>query len=374
MYVYGRNIKVQSDHKPLEIILKKSLVLAPKRLQRMMLRLQKYDLEVVYKKGEQMYMADTLSRAYLKEQGEEEAQEEVMTVCNRSEAEIEMEQVESIKNIPISDERLGELKKATEEDPEMKVLLTTVQQGWPESKRETPAIIHGYFNYRDEIVVQNGLIIKADRVIIPPALREATLKRIHSSHMGVDGSIRRVKRAVFWPSMGSHIAEYISQCGICRKMENTPIKEPLLSHEVPDRPWSKVGLDLFHVQEKTYLVTVDYYSNFWEIDMLKTTESQAVIKKIKAHFARYGIPDTVISDNGPQFSSHTFKEFADQWEFKHHTSSPYHSRSNGLAESAVKTAKRLITKAILDQQDIYLALLDHRNTPTQGFSSSPSQD
>lgn len=139
------------------------------------------------------------------------------------------------------------------------------------------------------------------------------------------------------------------------------------------RPWAKVGTDLFSFHGKDYLITVDYYSNFWEVDYLPDTTSVTVIRKLKAHFARQGIPDIVVSDNGPQYTSQEFKRFSRLWEFKHRTSSPGYAQSNGKAESAVKTAKALMRKAAMDERDPYLAILDHRNTPSQGLATSPAQ-
>ena len=104
---------------------------------------------------------------------------------------------------------------------------------------------------------------------------------------------------------------------------------------------------------------MDYYSNFWEVDNLSSTESISVISKLKAHFARYGIPDVVMSDNGPQFSSERFAKFAETCEFQHDTSSPGRSQSNGKAESAVKTAKKLMKTSELSKSEIYLSFLDH---------------
>ena len=112
-----------------------------------------------------------------------------------------------------------------------------------------------------------------------------------------------------------------------------------------------------------------YYSNFFEIDYLQCITSKDVIHKLQAHFARYGIPDTVISDNGPQFSSEEFRHFGKRWDFEHITTSPRHSQSNGMSESAVNTAKR----ALLAHDDAYLSLLDLRNTHTQGMTTSPAE-
>ena len=103
------------------------------------------------------------------------------------------------------------------------------------------------------------------------------------------------------------------------------------------------------------------------------TKSRAVINKLRQQFARHGVPDTLVSDNGPQFSSTEFGKFSDEWEFAHVTSSPGHAQSNGMVESAVKAVKRLVRKAEMAGTDPWLAILDHRNTPTEGMTSSPVQ-
>ena len=117
---------------------------------------------------------------------------------------------------------------------------------------------------------------------------------------------------------------------------------------------------------------VDYFSNFIEVDYLSTTSS-TVIHKIKAQFSRYGIPDKLMTDNGPQFLSHEFSKFAKIWEFQHTTSSPHYPQSNGKVENVVKTAKALLKKAKDGHSNPFLSLLAFRNTPIPGFDSSPAQ-
>ena len=135
---------------------------------------------------------------------------------------------------------------------------------------------------------------------------------------------------------------------------------------MPERPWQFVGADLFQLDNDMYLVLVDYWSEFWELERLQDTKA---VLHFRRQFARYGIPVKVVTDNGPQFSSNLFKEFARGWQFTHVTSSPYHPRSNGKAESAIKTAKNLIRKALADGQDPWLAILAYRNTCTQQMTS-----
>ena len=142
--------------------------------------------------------------------------------------------------------------------------------------------------------------------------------------------------------------------------------EPLHMHEVPNHPSEKFGTGLFVIEGRNYLVTVDYFSQFFEIYYLPETTSEAVTTKLKHHFARHGIPDKVIS---PQYSSQHFTTFAKEWGFTHETSSPGNSKSNGTAEAAVKIAKRLMKRYRKAKEDPYLGLVNIRNTPRHKSSS-----
>ena len=143
------------------------------------------------------------------------------------------------------------------------------------------------------------------------------------------------------------------------------------SHEIPNRPWSKVSADIFQLAGSNYLVMVDHYSDFFELDSLRNTTASMVIRTMKRNFARHGIPDECITDNGPQFDSHEYSSFAREYGFTMIKSSPYYSKANGKAESAVKIAKNIIKE--FRHEDPYLALLAYRNTPQQGYSYSPAQ-
>ena len=173
--------------------------------------------------------------------------------------------------------------------------------------------------------------------------------------------------------MGTELKEYISKCDVCLAHRASPGKEPILQHVIPERPWAKVGVDLCELNGRTLLVIVDYFSNFIEVDRINKATTSGVTKVLKVMFSRYGVPDQVISDNGPQFASSEFTTFAQQWGFEHVTSSPRYPQSNGKAENAVKTVKMLFTKCQDSGQSEYLALLDWRNTPSEGMETSPAQ-
>ena len=172
--------------------------------------------------------------------------------------------------------------------------------------------------------------------------------------------------------MSSDIRQYIETCDTCAPSSNKQTPEPLYQHEVPGRPWEKVGTDIFVIEGRNYLVAVDYFSQFFEVDYLPETTAKTVVTKLKHHFARHGIPDVTISDNSPQFSGQLFKAFAKEWGFTHETSSPGNSKGNGAAEAAVKVAKRLMKRCHTAKEDPYLGLLNLRNTPQEGLETSPA--
>ena len=356
-FTYGRPVVVHSDHKPLHAITKKPLDKAPKRLQSMLIRALAYDIEVEYLEGKKMLLADTLSRAYIN---------------NTQSRESEFESVNAVNYLPMRAERIADIRMKTQEDPILSTLKTTIQHGWPE-KEEVPLQIRQFFNQRDELAVTDGLIFRGERLVIPKEFRKSILSELHVGHTGMDGSLRRAREIVYWPGMTNDVREHTQKCETCREFKHSQAKEPLMNHELPSRPWQKVGADLLHVNNKDYLVTVDYYSNFWEIDRLYDTLSKTVIQKMKAHFSRYGIPEQLVTDNGPQFVSSSFRHFTIKYDIQHTTSSPHHPRSNGKAESAVKAAKRILKKTLKTGEDPYLTILNLRNTPQQGIDLSPAQ-
>ena len=363
-YVFGREFEVQSDHQPLSTIAKRSLSDAPRRLQRMLLQLQRYDMRIEYLPGKSMHVADTLSRAPVHEDfsGQEELAESAQEVL-----------ATEIVREGISNPTLDEVRMLTSTDQAMQKLMDVVKNGWPDQQGQIDNEVRPYFHHRDELTIENGILFKGDRCVIPTAMRTGILKKLHATHMGVESTLRRARQLVFWPGLNGQVRDVLSRCDICQATGRAQLKEPLRCHAIPDRPWQVVGTDLFSLGTRNFLILVDYWSGFWELDVLHDTQSATVTVQLRRHFARHGIPERLISDNGPQFSCRHFQQFARLWQFEHITSSRYHPASNGKAESAVKTAKCLIKKAQNDGQDPWLAILAYRNTPTEGMSSSPTE-
>ena len=198
------------------------------------------------------------------------------------------------------------------------------------------------------------------------------LNRIHTGHMGMEKCKRRARDVLFWPSMNLHIEETVSQCSTCQENRMANTKEPLIPHLVPDRPWQFVATDIFSLDNENYLVVADYYSRYFEVERLRGLKASVIIHTMKAIFSRQGIPEKVVSDNGPNYASQEFTKFAKEWDFTHTTSSPYHPQSNGLAEKNGANCKMHPEEVEEEGKDPYLSILEYRNTPIDGIGS-PAQ-
>ena len=293
-FIYGRHVVVESDHKPLQAIFSKPLLTAPMRLQRLLLAVQKYDLTVQYKPGKLMFVADTLSRSYL-----EEIDEELVP-------DVEVNGIVLNAHLPMTPDRYSELQSETAKDPDLQILRNTVQSGWPELKEQLPSAIHAYWNFRDEVSCTDGLLFKGMKLIIPKSMQQRMLDIIHEPHLGVVKSKSRAREVIFWPGMSSQIEDKVSKCSICATTQNRNPKEPMICVDLPDRPWAKIASDIFVLDHSHYLLTVDYYSKWIEIVKMTELSSKYVISAMKSQFAKSGIPDELITDNGPQYACREF--------------------------------------------------------------------
>ena len=197
---------IESDHKPLQPIFKKSLLAAPSRLQRMILQLQNYNIEVTYKPGSQMYVADHLSRAQLPE--EHKTCDEFQVFA------LELEQINPLNHIKLNDDKLAVLQKAMEQDPIMQTLKSVILIGWPEKCDSIPISVRDYWNYKEDLSLHNGILFKRDRIIVPKSLRHEVVTRLHSSHQGIESRLRKVRDRVYWPAMNADIKEAVTKCEV----------------------------------------------------------------------------------------------------------------------------------------------------------------
>ena len=367
-YVYGRRVIVETDHKPLESIFRKPLNDAPPRLQRMLLKLTKYDLDVRYVPGKQQVISDCLSRAPISDTAPATEPEDVIGI-------------NLIEDLGFESSTLKRFKETSSNDETSRVVMEYVLKGWPSEKEQVDELAREYWSFKEELSVEDGLLFKSDRIVVPRSLRAEVLDEIHGAHMGESKSLSFARDYVFWPSMTAQIKDRVSSCSICNAFRNRQQRESLHPHDIPGLPWQVVGTDLFDYAGQTYLLVTDFYSKYFEIELLRQNTARCVINNLKKVFARFGVPDEVVSDNGSQYSNtrnlfsttHEFKQFAEEWGFRHTTSSPEYPQSNGAAERAVQTAKRIFKKAAADKKDPFEGLLKYRNTPFEDIGVSPVQ-
>ena len=224
------------------------------------------------------------------------------------------------------------------------------------------------------MAVADGLVTKGHCVIIPKTLRRDILEKLHAAHQGIEKTRLRARTCVSWSGINGDIEEMISKCGMCQEMQHAQRPEPLLQHEVPTRPWQNVGTDLFAIGNRTYLIVSDYYSKFPFVkEVTGAVTSQAVIRLTKEIFSEQGVPATVYSDNGSQYSSSEYRRFSEQWEFNLTTSSPHFPQSNGFIERQIQTVKRTMQKAGAAKIDMAMAMLILRSTPIDSQLPSPAE-
>ena len=360
-YVYGLKVDVQSDHKPLESILRKPLGAAPSRLQRMLLQLQRYDLNVIYTPGKDLLIADTLSRAVTHDEHstvDDITDEKVVYALEPTDA--------------LSTEMLQKLKSGTANDEILQLLQETHRQGWPRHRKQVHTKLVQYWPIRHTLSVIDEIMFAGDRIILPSPMRSDMLQTLHVAHQGMQRTKALARRHWYWPGMSREIEQMVENCGTCQQFQPRNQREPLISHDIPELPWLKIGADIFEIKGQSFLLMVDYLSKYPEVLNINDKTSHTVIKKMKSVFSRIGIPKEIVCDHVP-FASQEMRNFAESWGIKLTHSSPGYAQSNGLAERTVQTVKHVLKKAQLTNTDPHLALLILRNTPVTGMQYSPAQ-
>ena len=355
-YIYGKQLEVETDHKPLETIFKKPLHCAPLRLQKILWDVLQYSPKVKYVKGTQLPIADTLSRDCQAEEVEDEIEYSVNVITSMTE------------------EAKQRFIGSTETDIELQQLKAIVMKGWPADVKDIPEIVKKYANFKEEISFYEGLLFKGHKVIVPKSEVKKILRDVHTGHPGLAKSLERARQSLYWYGQSAEIKGFVERCSVCQQTKRSKTKEPQLQRTVPEYPFQIVSTDLFSFKGEEHLLIADHYSGFVDFRQMKDTSTSAeTIERLKEWFSVHGIPEIVESDGGPQFKAKLFTDFANEWGFKHQKSSPYYPKSNGFAERNVQTAKNLLKRCWLDNTDIHLAMLMWRNTPRNEILKSPME-
>ena len=189
------------------------------------------------------------------------------------------------------------------------------------------------------------MIFRGEFIVIPKEVRQEMLMTVHKCHLGIQKCRSRACMALFWQGMNADIEQTVANCGTCQMHRTTNTKEMLVNHPIPNLPWEMEASDLFTFDGRDYVLVIDYYRNYPEVEHLPDTQLGTVINTIKGILACNGKCLKFVSDNGPQYTSSMFTKFASEWGFEHITSSPTYPQSNGLAERTVQTIKQLMKRA-----------------------------
>ena len=344
-YILGMKFTIETDHKPLiPLLSEKSLDRLPPRIVRFRLALMRYHFEIKHVPGKENQIADCLSRA---------------SVADAQPSVIESEAEECISailgNMPATDRKLELIKEMQQEDEICLKLAEYSHSGWPDLK-DVPSVLKSYSTFKDEFSLCQGLLLKGDRIVIPSSMRLEILESLHSGHLGIEKTRKRLADSVWWPNAWKQVEDLVKNCRICCSHQRDHA-EPQMPTPLPSRPWQKIAADLCDLQGKKYLVVYDYYSRWIEFSPLTNMLGQSLVASLKSICARYGIFETMVCDN--QFDCAAINNFASAYGVTIITSSPRFPSANGAAERAVQTFKNLMKK----NTDPYIALLSYRCTP-----------
>ena len=283
------------DHKPLVSLLGiKPLDNLPPRIVRFRLRLMRYHFSVQHIPGKDLITADARSRAQIPA---------VSSVDQVLQAEVEVIVATISDSLPGTNKHLASIRAAQIEDETCRVVAGFCKKGWPTSI-EVSEELKPYFEKRGEFSFDvDGLLLCGQCIVTPNPLCPEVLQQLHSGHQGITKCRERAKQSVWWPGLSSHIiAKYVESCSVCAQSRKQHA-EPLLPSSLPDLPWQRVAADFFEFKSHTYLLVVDYYSHYIEVALMSSTTTSQTILHLRSIFARHGVPEELVSDNGPQFSS-----------------------------------------------------------------------
>lgn len=344
-YLWGRRFTLRTDHQALTTLLStKGIGRAGMRVARWSARLLCFDYDIVYRPGSQNYTADCLSRLPL-------------PVPSVSIPDAEPEMVAQI-SATLSSLPVADFDSACSACPELSALRSQIESGWPPSAKSVSGVLAPYYTIRDELSVKDNYILRGSRLIAPLSLRHTLITLAHESHQGIVRTKQRLRNLYWWPRMDSQVQSCIASCILCQANDKTASTRPapLQPVPLPDGPWKKLGIDIVGpfdtaVPACRYAITLtDYYSKWPELAFSRTATTADVIHFLTSVFCRHGNPESVVTDNGPQFTSAAFASFLHTQGISHSRTSVYYPAANGAVERFHRALRSCIQTAIQQSQ------------------------
>ena len=337
------------------------------RVQRLIVRSFPHQpFTVVYKKGKDIPVADALS--HVTPMDPEDNIKLPIIAVNLITKHILM----SIPSQDSFSRKLDRLRKSTAQDNQLTRLSCYINTGFPCEKKNLPIDLQDYWNYRDTLSIENGLLTCGSRIVVPHEMQAEMLQYIHEGHQGRERCLLRARNTVFWPRISHDIQEVIERCIICQEHGKS---QPIIgiTQELPPFPWHTLATDIFYWKRMDFLIVADVFSKYFLVRKLTNSSSAAVCAEIATIVTELGLPHVIRSDNGPCYNSKEFQQMLQRYNITHQTSSPHHPRSNGFVERMVGVAKKLMDKAGSEGKPWISGLYEYRVTPQSGSIASPLQ-
>ena len=360
-YLFGRKWTLLTDHKPLTSIFhpgKGVPTMAAARLQRWALLLSAYTYDVKYRSNRDHGNADYLSRLPLSTTLKDKPDSSAFYMLSQ------------LEQLPVTNE---EIQNKIRKDRILGKVLSMLQSdNWTVSDPE----LLPFIRKRNYLSLWNGCITYGTRIVIPAALQKRVLEELHTSHLGVVKMKAIARSYVWWPNIDRDIETTAASCESCQQLAHMPNKVPVHPWLYPSGPWQRIHIDYAGpVEKKMLLIVVDAYSKWVEVKIMRSTTTEATISALQEMFSRWGLPEHVHSDNGPQFVSSEFENFMHFNHILHTKSAPHHPQSNGLAERYVQTVKKALKGNSKTSLELRLArfLLQYRNAPSSTTNMTPAE-
>ena len=239
--------------------------------------------------------------------------------------------VERLQDAPVTARQIAHW---TARDPLLSRVSRYIQEGWPEASDGDE--LKPYWTRRLELSLHEGCILWGGRVVIPKQGQNFILSELHGGHPGVTRMKALARGIVWWPGLDGMVEDVVKGCSECQQAQPLPEKAPLQPWSWPTRPWSRLHIDFAGpLDGRMFLVIVDAHSKWLEVIPMKTATALTTVQRLRTLFSRFGIPESIVSDNGPQFAAAEFQEFCKGNGIRHILIAPYHPALNGLAERGV---------------------------------------
>ncbi|XP_052751504.1 uncharacterized protein K02A2.6-like [Galleria mellonella] len=353
-YCYGRKITLIIDNQPLARILhpeKPMPTTTAVRLLHYANFLAGFDYNIKVRKSTEHANADYFSRL------------EHPTVKYNQLTDDDVFYLNQLTVLPVTFQKI---KEATAKDLELQKLYQDIQSGT------------NYTKGLHEFSIQSNCIFYGIRIVIPKQLQPAILQELHTAHTGIVKMKALARSYVWWKNIDADIERMVNECKPCCLLQKNPTKIPIHSWEYPKEPWSRIHIDYAGpFFDQYFLIVVDAYTKWLEVIPTTSITTTTTIKILKNLFTTFGLPITIVSDNGRQFRSEEMMTFLKENGIQSKFTAPFHPSTNGQAERYVQTFKNKIKSMIHEKgtlmEKLSRFLMMYRKTPNNTTGLSPAE-